>query len=206
MSDADAYLHLAEVLGTRLEGLSGPSARVSNTGNPRGRRAPVNRQNVYADNDLHTPGDGMGAGERLVGWFDLDAAHAYDEDTWWDGSNHISRATGSQWEHERLYRTAQGRWVHHAWSQRQGVGERWSFATDSAAREWLLSNGHDTAVEEHFGEIETERGPGRPEVGPAINVRLDPDLLRKVENYATTHTYGNRAEAIRNLLQEALPA
>ena len=40
-------------------------------------------------------------------WFDLDAAKRFDEATIWDGRNRISLATGSQWDHEALYRTGQ---------------------------------------------------------------------------------------------------
>ncbi|MBZ5574867.1 MAG: hypothetical protein LAO09_23685 [Acidobacteriia bacterium] len=39
--------------------------------------------------------DGSGA------WFDRSAAEAFEESTTWDGRNHISDATGSQWNHER---------------------------------------------------------------------------------------------------------
>ena len=65
----------------------------------------MDRINIYGE-----PGDD---GRRpLIGWFDRDAAKGrYDEDTRWDGSNHVSVATGSQWDHEMLYRTPQDRWV-----------------------------------------------------------------------------------------------
>ena len=33
-------------------------------------------------------------------WFDLDKAESFEEETQWNGNNHISKATGSQWEHE----------------------------------------------------------------------------------------------------------
>lgn len=47
--------------------------------------------------------------------------HGTDVVCGWNGSNHISQATGSQWEHESLLRTAGGWWVLHRWSQWQGV-------------------------------------------------------------------------------------
>lgn len=77
------------------------------------------------------------------GWFDLDAATKYEEGRRWDGSNHISLATGSQWDHECLYRTRSGRWVLHHWSQRQGSGDSWREIDDAAAAQWLVANEHD---------------------------------------------------------------
>ncbi len=115
----------------------------------------MDRVNVYADPDPEQ-GDGR---ERLVGWFDKDTATVFGEDTWWNGHNHISEATGSQWDHEELLRTPGGRWVLHEWSQRQGSRERWSYATDNYAREWLLRNHHDQAAERYFGPIPAEHGP-----------------------------------------------
>jgi hypothetical protein len=70
------------------------------------------------------------------------ATGQWEEETDWDGSNHISRATGSQWDHETLYRSAKGQyWLEHTsqWSDRmpsaEGLNER-----DAAA--WLLLNDH----------------------------------------------------------------
>ena len=71
-------------------------------------------------------------------WFDEDTARIWNENTDWDGSNHVSSVTGSPWEHARLYRTVHGTWVLGQWSQ---VGEgAETFRTidpDSAAR-WLI--------------------------------------------------------------------
>jgi len=140
---------------------------------------------------------------ELVGWFDDEKAERFAEDRDWNGSNWISVATGSQWHHEALYRTAGGRWVLNSWSQFQGVPERYEFISDARAREWLLKNGHDEAVQRFFGEIEEERGPGRPEIGPAIQVRLPAELLRRVEDWAQAQGV-SRAEAVRRLLEAAL--
>ena len=96
---------------------------------------------------------------KLIGWFSDDAATAYDEDTRWDGNNHISIATGSQWEHETLYRTQQGRWVISWWSQWQGSRPRRWFVGEDEARDWLLANNHDDAVTQWWGAPEPERGP-----------------------------------------------
>jgi len=76
-------------------------------------------------------------------WFDAERAEVFEEATWWDGRNHRSCATGSQWEHEALYRTASGRWVLHHWSQYQGVPDRWEEIDAEEAARWLSINGHD---------------------------------------------------------------
>lgn len=76
-------------------------------------------------------------------WFDRDGARIFEEDTFWDGHNHISKATGSQWNHEALYRTVGGRWILHTWSQWQGSRESWSEIDDTDAARWLVTNGHD---------------------------------------------------------------
>lgn len=88
--------------------------------------------------------------DRSGRWFNLDRAEEYCEDTRWDGHNHISVATGSQWEHETLYRTAGKEWVLHWRSQWQGTTPSWKIVDDKTAARWLVSNGHeppDAAVE-----------------------------------------------------------
>jgi hypothetical protein len=148
----------------------------------------MNRVNVY---DPET--------RELVGWFDIDAAEKFREDTEWDGNNHISKATGSQWNHETLYRTKGGRWVLNKWSQWQGSHETWEFVSDVEAREWLIAQNEDEAVKRYFGELEEERGPGRPKIGPAIQVRLPEDILAAVDARAEA-TGVSRAEMIRTTL------
>lgn len=159
----------------------------------------MTRINVYRDND-----DSYGEGQILDGWFSLDSATGYDEATRWDGSNHISIPTGSQWNHEGLYRTGGGRWVLHSWSQWQGSNPSYRFVGDAAAREWLLANDHDDAVTQWWGAPEAERGPGRPEIGMPINIRLGDELLARVDKYAALHGR-SRAETIRELVAAALP-
>jgi hypothetical protein len=72
------------------------------------------------------------------GWFETDKARKFVEDSWWDGSNHISRATGSQWEHQQLYYTASGNWVLCFWSQWQGVKTTYTRIDESSAINWLM--------------------------------------------------------------------
>ena len=79
-------------------------------------------------------------------WFDDDKAKTFHESTTWDGNNHISDVTGSQWEHELLYRTPKGTWVLHAWSQWQGARSSYDTISEARAIEWLIANGHHDAV------------------------------------------------------------
>ena len=51
--------------------------------------------------------------------------------------------------------------------------------------------------------MESERGPGRPEIGTPINVRLGDDLLKAID--AKAAEYGvSRAEFIRSTLLQSL--
>jgi hypothetical protein len=76
-------------------------------------------------------------------YFDTSKAEKWEEDRTHDGSNWISDATGSQWEHEKLYRTAGGRWVLRHWSQWQGSRETWAEITNEEAARWLVRCGHE---------------------------------------------------------------
>ena len=77
------------------------------------------------------------------GWFDVDSATLVDEDTIWDGHNQISRATGTQWDHECLYITRRGLFVLRRWSQWEGSGETYQAVSQIDATEWLIRNGVD---------------------------------------------------------------
>jgi hypothetical protein len=170
----------------------------------------MQRINVYADPDLDFDAAYDATGRRLLaGWFDRDKAVKFDQDRYHDGHNWVSVATGSQWHDEWVLRTAQGRWVLGSYSRyNSDHQEHYRFVTVDQAREWLLRNGHDEAVEQYFGEVEEETGPnlgGRPEIGPAINVRLPKDLLARVDRSAADRGL-SRAEAIRQMLAEKLPA
>lgn len=90
-------------------------------------------------------------------WFYSNKAKKWDEDTYWNGNNHISRATGSQWDHEILYRTKGGIYVLHRWSQWQGSGESYEEISRADAATWLSQNDHDTegsGVEEEHAALE----------------------------------------------------
>lgn len=70
-------------------------------------------------------------------WFDANKAEEIKEITHHDGRNMISRATGSQFEHESLYRTAGGKWILCRWSQYQGSTESYNEITNQEAAEWM---------------------------------------------------------------------
>lgn len=142
-------------------------------------------------------------GKQLDGWFNAHTAEFFKEATTWDGNNHISVHTGSQWHHQGLYRTKGGRWVLNCWSNWQGSQETYQFITEQDARTWLLKNDDDAAAERFFGPIEEERGPGRPEIGPPVNVRFPEDVLTRLDVAARAEGI-SRAEKIRRLVEAAL--
>ena len=89
-------------------------------------------------------------------WFDLDTAECFGEETRWDGHNHISVVTGSQWDHQDLYRTKSGRWVLRCWSQRQGTLPTWEEIDNKTAAAWLVRNEHEphTACATEYAALE----------------------------------------------------
>ena len=78
-------------------------------------------------------------------WFDTDKAKSWEEETRWNGNNHISKATGSQWEHETLYRTAGGIHVVEHTSQWQGSTPTVEEVSAEDAASWLSRNDYDDA-------------------------------------------------------------
>lgn len=66
------------------------------------------------------------------------ATEHWKEITRWDGNNHISVVTGSQWEHETLYRSAKGRYYIEHTSQWQGSLPSARFVSEQEAARWLL--------------------------------------------------------------------
>jgi hypothetical protein len=88
-------------------------------------------------------------------WFDIETAEIFEEDSQWNGNNHVSCATGSQWNHEKLYRTASGKWVLNWWSQMQGSLESFSEITDEQAAAWLITNNQESEiVKNEIAELE----------------------------------------------------
>jgi len=82
------------------------------------------------------------------------ATARWDEDRVWNGSNHISRATGSQWDHEALYRSRKGRYYIEHTSQWQGKLDYATWIDHRSAAEWLLAN--DEELPEDLKQLEAE--------------------------------------------------
>jgi hypothetical protein len=76
------------------------------------------------------------------GWFDVDKAKHFEEDTYWDGSNMCSEATKDQWTHEGLYLTASGAWVLMHSSQWEGSQDRYELISPEEAARWLVTCDH----------------------------------------------------------------
>lgn len=71
------------------------------------------------------------------------ATWVWEEDTRWDGRNHISLATGTQWDHQTLYRSRKGRFYLEHTSQWQGRTPSAEWVSHRTAVSWLLTNGHE---------------------------------------------------------------
>jgi hypothetical protein len=71
------------------------------------------------------------------------AVASWNEDTRWDGRNHISVATGSQWNHQTLYRSRKGRYYIVHESQWQGSLPHAEWVSNHEAARWLLANGEE---------------------------------------------------------------
>lgn len=91
-------------------------------------------------------------------WFNEETAERFKEDTYHDGRNWISKATGSQWEHQCLYRTKGGRFILNCWSQYQGSTESYREIDNEEAAIWFSRNGYDPhpACEKEFAELELQ--------------------------------------------------
>lgn len=89
-------------------------------------------------------------------WFSVESAEKFEEATFHDGRNHISKATGSQTEHECLYRTAGGKFILNSWSDFQGSHESYEQIGEKASAVWFSINEYDPHqdVEEEFNELE----------------------------------------------------
>lgn len=79
-------------------------------------------------------------------WFDESSAVKFRETRRHNGNNWISRATGSQWNHEWLFYTRSGRWVLNCFSDYQGSLETYEEIDESDAIAWLICN-------ERFDEV-----------------------------------------------------
>jgi len=82
------------------------------------------------------------------------AVKSWNEDTRWNGNNHISVQTGSQWTHQTLYKSLKGKYYVVHESQYQGDLPYATLLTDEEAATWLLSNGDE--LPEDLTHLEAE--------------------------------------------------
>ena len=85
------------------------------------------------------------------------AVKHWNEDKRFDGHNMISVATGSQWDHETLYRSRKGRYYVEHDSQYEGTPSHAEWVSNHEAVRWLLLNNHELpddlkALEEEVSE------------------------------------------------------
>lgn len=101
-----------------------------------------------------------------------------------------------------LLLTKQGQWLYGHITYRQGQGDRYERIIPDEAREWFIRGGseYDEDIARYFGELEEERGPGRPTEGTRIDVRVPADLLAKVDEQRERDGDSSRAETIRKIL------
>lgn len=146
--------------------------------------------------------DGLTGETTVAGHFDLDRATVLDAETYWNGSDRADVNTRSPHHHQRLIRTAQGRWVLERWSNYANTDDTHEYVDEPTARDWLLVNGYNSEADAYFGEQPEERGPGRPEIGSTFQVRLPPQLRADLEHHALPDE--SLAATIRRLLEVAV--
>lgn len=66
------------------------------------------------------------------------AKQSWEEKTDWNGNNHFSRATGSQWMHQTLYKSRRGRYYIVYTNQWQGSQPHAEWISPQEATRWLL--------------------------------------------------------------------
>jgi hypothetical protein len=82
------------------------------------------------------------------------ATQSWEEGTRWDGNNYISVATGTQWNHQTLYRSRKGRYYIEHTSQWQGSLPHAEWISKHEAARWLLANGEE--LPEDLAALATE--------------------------------------------------
>lgn len=144
------------------------------------------RTAVYAYDDWKAP--------VRVGWFDPASTTAYRALP----SPPRRSADGiTEWTAPQvLHRTPAHEWVR-VTEFDEPMGNKVEYVSRAEAMDWLVSHGYDQAVT----DVST-RGPGRPEVGGLVQVRLG-DMLDEVDLFARQENL-SRAAAVRSLIQRGL--
>jgi hypothetical protein len=161
--------------------------------------------------------DEMNTLVEAQGWFTLEDAEAIPEADPMTAARHaqaMRRGEPALGVKETLYHTSHGRWVlKTAWhidecgrfvddesdvDPHSGSGPRYQFLSDAHAIDWLRRNRYEDRIHHYLPELPDERGPGRPEIGGRVQIRLG-HLLPAVDSYAADHRC-SRAEAVRLLI------
>jgi hypothetical protein len=82
------------------------------------------------------------------------AAETWDEELDYRDGNPISRATSSQWAHERLYRSRRGEYWLESWSDYSDTQNQARVLTSLEAATWLVNN--DDVLPEDLAALEDE--------------------------------------------------
>lgn len=82
------------------------------------------------------------------------ATQSWEEARDHDGNNFISRATGTQWDHETLYRSRKGRFYKECTSAYQGSTPHAEWVSPEEAVRWFVLNDHE--VPEDLKHLEDE--------------------------------------------------
>lgn len=93
---------------------------------------------------------------EAVGCFNPETSFSIQEAKTFNGSNCISNATGSQWDHERLFLTKGGKWVLSSWSDWQGSTETCETIGRDQAFIWMMVNASDCEVAALPVTVQTE--------------------------------------------------
>lgn len=157
---------------------------------------------------------------EIAGWFTPESADAMIEADPMTAERHAAamrRGQSSRGVIETLYHTDGGRWVHKiAWhigphgqwvddetKARTGdLGPQYRFLSDAEALDWLTRNGYHDRIATYLPNLPDETGPGRPEIGGLVQVRLG-KLLPSIDAYAAEQEC-SRAEAVRRLVLAGL--
>jgi len=82
------------------------------------------------------------------------ATQAWNEYRTHDGRNFISKATGSQWDHQKLHRSRKGRFYLVHSSDYQGSMDSAEWISQRAAVAWLVAN--EREVPEDLKQVEAD--------------------------------------------------
>jgi hypothetical protein len=165
---------------------------------------------VYRYDEMNTPIEAQG-------WFTLEDAQAIPEADPMTAARHaqaMRRGEPARGVKQTLYHTSHQRWVlKTAWhidesgrfvddepdaDPHSEGGPRYQFLNDAHAIDWLRRNHYQDRIQQYLPDLPDERGPGRPEIGGRVQVRLG-QLLPAVDSYAADHKC-SRAEAVRLLI------